>query len=36
VPWTLAVLLLLLILVFRSTTAFSTSREGEGSVKLGV
>ena len=36
VPWTLAVLLLLLSLVFRSTTSFSTSREGEGSVKLGV
>ena len=36
VPWTLAVLLLLLSLAFRSTTSFSTSREGEGSVKLGV
>ena len=36
VPWTLAVLLLLLSLVFRSTTSFSTSRKGEGSVKLGV
>jgi FHS family glucose/mannose:H+ symporter-like MFS transporter len=36
VPWTLAVLLLLLSLVFRSTASFSTSREGEGSVKLGV
>jgi fucose permease len=36
VPWTLAVLLLLLSLVFRSTVSFSTSSEGEGSVKLGV
>jgi FHS family glucose/mannose:H+ symporter-like MFS transporter len=36
VPWTLAVLLLLLSLVFRSTASFSTSREGEGSVKLRV
>jgi fucose permease len=36
VPWTLAVLLLLLSLVFRSTASFSTFREGEGSVKLGV
>ena len=36
VPWTLAVLLLVLSLVFRSATSFSTSREGEGSVKLGV
>jgi MFS transporter, FHS family, glucose/mannose:H+ symporter len=36
VPWTLAVLLLVLSLVFRSTASFSTSREGEGSVKLGV
>jgi fucose permease len=36
VPWTLAVLLLLLSLVFRSTASFSTSHEGEGSVKLGV
>lgn len=36
VPWALAVLLLLLSLVFRSTGSFSTSREGEGSVKLGV
>lgn len=36
VPWTLAVLLLLLSFVFRSRTTFSTSHEGEGSVKLGV
>jgi len=36
VPWALAVLLLVLSLVFRSTASFSTSREGEGSVKLGV
>jgi fucose permease len=36
VPWALAVLLLLLSLVFRSSASFSTSREGEGSVKLGV
>jgi fucose permease len=36
VPWTLAVLLLLLSLVFRSTASFSTSRKGESSVKLGV
>ncbi len=36
VPWTLAVLLLLLSLVFRSTASFSTSHEGEGSVKVGV
>jgi fucose permease len=36
VPWTLAVLLLVLSLVFRSTASFSTSREGEGSVKLSV
>ena len=36
VPWTLAVLLLLLSLVFRSSASFSTSREGESSVKLGV
>ncbi len=36
VPWTLAVLLLLLSLVFRSMASFSTSREGESSVKLGV
>jgi len=36
VPWMLAVLLLLLSLVFRSTTSFSTSHKGEGSVKLGV
>jgi fucose permease len=36
VPWTLAVLLLLLSLVFRSTAPFSISREGEHSVKLGV
>jgi MFS transporter, FHS family, glucose/mannose:H+ symporter len=36
VPWLLAVLLLLLSLVFRSTATFSTSHEGEGSVKLGV
>jgi fucose permease len=36
VPWTLAVLLLLLSLIFRSTASFSTSRKGENSVKLGV
>lgn len=36
VPWTLAVLLALLSLAFRSTNSFSTSREGEGSVKVGV
>ncbi len=36
VPWTLTVLLLLLSLVFRPGVSFSTSREGEGSVKLGV
>lgn len=36
VPWTLAVLLLLLSLVFRSKASFSTSPKGEGSVKLGV
>jgi multisubunit Na+/H+ antiporter MnhB subunit len=36
VPWALAVLLLLLSLVFHPTTSFSTSRKGEGSVKLGV
>lgn len=36
VPWTLAVLLLLFSLIFRSTTSFSTSQEGETSVKLGV
>ena len=36
VPWTLAVLLLLLSVVFRSTASFSTSRKGETSVKLGV
>ncbi|HEX5284767.1 MAG TPA: MFS transporter [Bryocella sp.] len=36
VPWTLAVVLLLLSLVFRSTDAFSTPRQGEGSVKVGV
>lgn len=36
VPWMLAILLLLLSFVFRSATSFSTSREGEGSVKLGV
>jgi MFS transporter, FHS family, glucose/mannose:H+ symporter len=36
VPWTLAVLLLLLSLVFRSTASFSTSRQGESSVKIGV
>jgi MFS transporter, FHS family, glucose/mannose:H+ symporter len=35
VPWTLVILLLFLSFVFRSTS-FSTSREGEGSVKLGV
>jgi hypothetical protein len=36
VPWTLAVLLLLLSLVFRSNASFSTSRKSESSVKLGV
>lgn len=36
VPWTLAVLLLLLSVVFRSTASFSTSGKGETSVKLGV
>jgi fucose permease len=36
VPWTLAVLLLLLSLVFRSNASFSTPRKGESSVKLGV
>jgi hypothetical protein len=36
VPWTLGVLLLLLSHVFRSNASFSTSREGEGSVKLSV
>lgn len=36
VPWTLAVLLLILSLVFRSGASFSTSREGETSVKIGV
>ena len=36
VPWTLAVLLLLFSLVFRSRGLFSTSREGENSVKVGV
>jgi fucose permease len=36
VPWAIAVLLLLLSLVFHPTTSFSTSRKGEGSVKLGV
>lgn len=36
VPWSLAVLLLLLSLVFRSTDMFSTSQGGETSVKIGV
>ncbi len=36
VPWTLAVLLLLLSLVFRSSGSFSTSLKGESSVKIGV
>lgn len=36
VPWTLAVLLLVLSLVFRSTDRFSTPEQGEGSVKVGV
>jgi MFS transporter, FHS family, glucose/mannose:H+ symporter len=36
VPWTLAILLLLFSLVFRSRGSFSTSREGESSVKAGV
>jgi len=36
VPWVLAVLLLLLSLVFRSGDAFSTIRQGEGSVKVSV
>jgi fucose permease len=36
VPWTLAVVLLLVSLVFRSTDAFSTPQRGEGSVKVGV
>jgi fucose permease len=36
VPWMLAVSLLLLSLVFRSTDPFSTSSRGETSVKTGV
>lgn len=36
VPWTLAVVLLLLSLIFRSTDAFSTPAQGESSVKVGV
>jgi fucose permease len=36
VPWGLAFLLLLLSLVFRSMGSFSTTSEGEGSVKAGV
>jgi MFS transporter, FHS family, glucose/mannose:H+ symporter len=36
VPWALALLLLLLSLVFRSGDSFSTSPQGEGSVKVGV
>jgi len=36
VPWTLAVVLLLLSLLFRSTDAFSTPTQGESSVKVGV
>lgn len=36
VPWALAVLLLLLSLAFRAKASFSTSLEGESSVKLGV
>jgi fucose permease len=36
IPWTLATVLLLLSLIFRSTDAFSTPKQGEGSVKVGV
>ena len=36
IPWTLAIVLLLLSLVFRSTDAFSTPQPGEDSVKVGV